>query len=528
MGLRKTIIRPLGVIERIFQVNHDIDNYYNVGFLIRYKVPITFPFHISKFSITTELKNDILNVLYPTLEQVILDHAELAVCFTDLETSNPKFIRLQKIDLSRLIRFEVINDDKDIETLLEKEHSKKFDVEDQTLPLWRIVVGIKSSKKFDPNDPKNWNLIIGLVWHHSVADGRSSLAFYATFNEFLLKELSKNNPSQLKSVITLPKKSKLPFNKTVEQCLCTRPSLFYLIKEGIKEFVLPTTIKMKLTKGCWLGDTPRFSIPINTTKTFLYSIASKDLKSLVKLSKKHHTTITGLFNVSVLFSAYHHFILASNVDDKLSKNAKKLEPYDSINLCTNINLRPYTTPEVPWTQMGLYASENAHVYKYPRPKNDDKYPELDFWKMSAECREQIIKKGIPDSIERIGITKLIPKGKNAFENTLMKKVNDDIMGREFSISVSNLGKFQKVSSGSKRNSFVNKWKTYDLIFTQSADTFSSGLVISIVSYEKRLTFTISVQAGAVDYKKIVGFGKGIVKCLSTVARNDNVTLQDLA
>ena len=38
-----------------------------------------------------------------------------------------------------------MNDDKDIESLLEKEHGERFDVKDQTVPLWRLVVGIRSS-----------------------------------------------------------------------------------------------------------------------------------------------------------------------------------------------------------------------------------------------------------------------------------------------------------------------------------------------------------------------------------------------
>jgi len=104
--------------------------------------------------------------------------------------------------------------------------------------------------------------------------------------------------------------------------------------------------------------------------------------------------------------------------------------------------------------------ENGFVYKYPQ-FNNKKYPELDLWKMSKEYREQIINERIPDSIECIGITKLIPRDKDGFENTVKNKVNDGVMG---STSVSNVGKFQKLSSDSKRNSFVNKWKINDLIF----------------------------------------------------------------
>ena len=94
------------------------------------------------------------------------------------------------------------------------------------------------------------------------------------------------------------------------------------------------------------------------------------------------------------------------------------------------------------------------------------------------------------------------------------------MGRKFSIIVSNLGKYSKIPSNSSDN---NEWKIEDLIFSQSAVSFSTVIAINIISYEDILKFTI---VDAVNHKKVERLGKGIVKCLKFFAKNENVTLQD--
>ncbi|GES77939.1 hypothetical protein RCL_jg29448.t1 [Rhizophagus clarus] len=105
-------------------------------------------------------------ILYPTLEQIILKEQTLAV-----------------------------NDDDDVKQMLEKEHVKKFKVEDNSIPLWRIIVGIMrtSSVLIKEEESNKWNLIISIVRHHSIGEGRSALVSYSSFNEYLLEILSKNN-----------------------------------------------------------------------------------------------------------------------------------------------------------------------------------------------------------------------------------------------------------------------------------------------------------------------------------------------
>jgi hypothetical protein len=531
--IKNNVVRPLGILERFFQIMHDID----VGFIIRYKIPI----NLSSISspISDETKNIILRILYPTLQQTILKEPLLAVSFADLYNSKPLFIRLPEIDLDRIVRFIVVNDDEDIKQLLEEEHAKKFNVEDNTIPLWRIIVGIKkTSSVVKEGVSNNWNLLISIFWHHSIGDGRSALVFYSSFHESLLEILSKNNDSLkdssniLTSKITLPQQSTIP--EPLEQCINLKCSLSFLIKEAFKGFVIPKFLKGKLLKGCWLGDVPTFSLSKNTTRVLLYSITAEELNSLIKQSRQHKTTITSLFNIAVLFSSYHHLIHASNQDNSLSNSAKELAPFDTVKLNTCINLRPYSTPELPWTQAGVYVSESILTYKYPKPNNtttdNDKnnYPELDFWKMSREFKGQL-NEDIPNAIEHLGMTNLLPKDRKGFENLLKKDMNGEFMGRKFSFMVSNIGKFSKISSSNfeGNNNSSNEWKIDDLIFSQSAVTFSSAIIINVISYEYNLTFTITYQTGAVNHEKVVRFGEGIVKCLKFVAQNENVTLQDL-
>src|SRR4051794_19620712 len=230
------VIRPLGNYERLWQVAHDLDYHYNAGLIIRYKIPIDLSLHPSVSStIPDETKNIILRILYPTLEQIILKHSELAVSFADLHTSKPLFIRLSEIDLSKIVRLVVVNDDDNLIQMLEEEHAKKFNVQDNSVPLWRIVVGIKRTSVVKEG-LSDWNLIVSFLFHHALLDGKSALAFYSAFNESLSEILNKNNSLQdsskeLTSKITLPQKSANPFFKSVEQCFNLNCSSAFATKE---------------------------------------------------------------------------------------------------------------------------------------------------------------------------------------------------------------------------------------------------------------------------------------------------------
>lgn len=139
-------VRPLGCMERFFIIVYEMDYYYNVGFTIRYKIPLKLSFQSSTTasSIPDETKNTILRILYPVLERIILKEPSLSVALKDLYSSKPLFIRLPEIDLSRIVRFVIVNDD-EIKQLLEKEHIKRFNLEDSSVPLWRIIIGIKGN-----------------------------------------------------------------------------------------------------------------------------------------------------------------------------------------------------------------------------------------------------------------------------------------------------------------------------------------------------------------------------------------------
>ncbi|CAI2167597.1 1830_t:CDS:1 [Funneliformis geosporum] len=524
------VIRPLGLLERYFQITHDIEHYYNVGLLIRYKVPLKFSLVSTPSTpIPTDTKDAILKILYPTLERMISKQQALAVVFADLYSSKPLFIRLREIDLSRIVRFAVVNDDKDIEKLLEEEHNKKFDVEDQTSPLWRIVVGIKSACN-EREISNDWNLFFGIFWHHTIGDGRSALVMYTSFHESLLEILSEisDYTKEPTTKIKLPKHSTIPLGKPIEECLEFKFTLAQTVKELLKFYLLPTFFVKKQLKGYWLGDNPSFSFTKNNTKTLFYSITAEELNTLLRLSKQHKTTITSIFNIALVFSAYHHLILGSNQDDNnLSKNARELAPFDAIKLATCINLRPYTTPLTPWTQMGVYISGSESIYKYPISKitDDNNYPQLDFWKMCKEFRSDLINNGIPHAINFLGNLNLLPNESQKYKDVLRNKADDRIMGRDCSMMVSSIGKFSELTSG---NPSANEWKVNDLIFCQSSVTMYSAFTINVISFEDKLTFTICYQDGVANHNKVEKFGEGTVKCLKKLVQNENVSLQDLA
>src|ERR1044072_2508827 len=140
------ILRPVSNLERYYIARQNVNFYNNISLTIRYQWdelynlnPVIDPL---TNNITNKAKEFILQILYPSLKKLILDQPSLSVSLKGSKSSQPLFVLLSQINLSNLIKFTVISNEKDLVNVFEQEHDVALDQDDEKKPLWRMIVGI--------------------------------------------------------------------------------------------------------------------------------------------------------------------------------------------------------------------------------------------------------------------------------------------------------------------------------------------------------------------------------------------------
>ncbi|CAG8513837.1 5219_t:CDS:2 [Cetraspora pellucida] len=229
------VIRPLSVIERLYIMRQNVLHNHNLAFVIKfrwdefYKMNSLRNIHISESTkpslypniknLNTESKRLILQILFPTLQTLLAKLPSLSVSIRDAKSSNPLFLQLDEIYLTSLIKFVPISSGSDLEKLIERQHDLKFSIDDETKPLWRIVVGITNFQ--ESTERPEYDFCILFCWHHTIVDEISSLSinsiFVETLNE-IFKRYKKNTSTSLKKIPDSYTHAILPIQRSLQSC----------------------------------------------------------------------------------------------------------------------------------------------------------------------------------------------------------------------------------------------------------------------------------------------------------------------
>ncbi|CAG8491164.1 14903_t:CDS:2 [Racocetra fulgida] len=170
-------------------------------------------------NLNTESKRLILQILYPTLQTLLTKLPSLSVSIRDAKSSNPLFLQLDELYLTSLIKFVPISSESDLEKLIERQHDLKFSIDDETKPLWRIVVGITNLQK--SSERPEYDFCILFCWHHTIVDEISSLSinnlFVETLNE-IFKRYKSNTSTKLKKLPDSYTHAILPIQRSPQSC----------------------------------------------------------------------------------------------------------------------------------------------------------------------------------------------------------------------------------------------------------------------------------------------------------------------
>ncbi|RIA85142.1 hypothetical protein C1645_741806 [Glomus cerebriforme] len=511
------VLRPVGNLERYYITRQNVNFYNNISFAVRYQWdelynlnPIVDPL---TNNIINKAKEFILQILYPSLKKLILEQPSLSISLKETKSSQPLFVLLSQIDISNLIKFIVIsNDEKDLVKVLEKEHDIALDQEDETKPLWRMVVGLYDITNSNENMRMrpDYDICIIFCWHHCIGDGKSAYAIHNTFIKSINSTLQeKNNNSFIKPInsskyiISIPDIHQIC--EPLEKRINVKPTIPHLLKKIFIELLLPSILKKSLLlPDYWAGDIHSKDISDYYTKVQLYSLEKDDFEKLILITKQNQTTIQAVLHTAILFSSFHYL---NNNNDKYMR------------ITSPLTLRPYTIPPISNNDMGNYVSEFIFDYKFP--VNKSIFDNIYFWELCHQYKSQL-KNNISLSIQHIGMLNYLSKDNKSWEEFFKQKMVGLPMGRGYSIELSNWGKYNI-----EKNTNTCNWKIVDMFFSQSAQVVGAAINVNSISYNNKLNISITYQKSVISDKKVKEFSNGIINCLKLISNNKNINLIEL-
>ncbi|CAG8522411.1 1530_t:CDS:1 [Acaulospora morrowiae] len=394
------VIRPVSNLERSKVVLQTASNFSNLGFTVRYKWDELYSLNSNTNSVNTELsKKLVIQVLYPALTNLLQELPNLSVAIRNVKSSRPLFIGLDEVDLSSLVKFVSVSSKDDLEKLFEQEHDLKFNLEDETRPLWRVVVainkyeisggssgngedsGVDVSEKARRPD---YDFCIFFCWCHAIGDEMSAFAIQGTFLKVLKQALHEYNATPKRTTQSyLPSSKVLTKNMAAKMCdpiedlHDLQPSLFTIIKEGCSEFLLPSFLQKQLSGQYWAGDKHLNDTPYYQNRVKMFSLPQRSYEKLVAVIDSNNSSFQSVLNTAVLFSGYQHLLTFGEIRSKKFKNRRRAvaaTANNTLKIMTPISLRKHVTPEIPWSTMGNFAAESVFNYSFPKPE----FPTISF------------------------------------------------------------------------------------------------------------------------------------------------------
>ncbi|CAG8745935.1 13269_t:CDS:2, partial [Racocetra persica] len=283
---------------------------------------------------------NISQILFPALEKVISNTPQLCISIKDAKTPNPQFVLLPEIDFSSVIKFVTINSDKEFINISEKELCTEFDLDDETKPFWRIVVGTNDSTAFESSEMKpNFNLCIMFTCNHVIGDGLSAMAFQATLMEaidevFLQRETCGGSISKSKFLID-------------QSTIIANPLSFKSYESIYQPENNPVKIASPVITGSaasnfWMGDVRPCDLPQDITKVHYLSLTEDEFTPILALAKIHKTTIFAVLNMLAFFSIRE--VVGHALDSQILK------------VRVPFSLRRSVTPQVSLKEFGNFVT----------------------------------------------------------------------------------------------------------------------------------------------------------------------------
>ncbi|KAK3825415.1 MAG: alcohol acetyltransferase [Benniella sp.] len=488
------VARPVDKLERYNVTRSNLNIYHNVLVGNRIHSP-----HLAKYSLSSV--QEWAQLLLDPITQLLEQHPSLGLVVGDHLTAKPMFLYLKSIDLLSLIRVVPIKTALQVDHIIEEEHNLPFDLSDQSIPLWRLVITPTE------DDPSTFYLLY--TFHHVIGDGRSAMAITKQFVEQLNLQQDRfdhRNPSLPGSALQMSITSHKPIPASLESRINCYPSMRTLIYEASRVLFLPGFVKKALEPRYWAGEMDSSLEVPNKTELAYLQFSQEDTSSIIRAAKRRSTTVQSVLYAAAVFAVKLVFMsnasslslspssASSSSDNDKHSNDKQEE---TIVFATPVSLRSLISKPIAPEDQGNYTSEILH--RKIRVRN-----ESSFWTMAHAYRQQVVRatttpSGLRGLLEHVGMLSLLPKQDGAWEKFMANQVKRDQHGRKATIKVSNLGcgwdsSRPRDGQGCQEESTrILGFSVKDAIFSQSSGVTASALTMNVATANGVMTMTTTWQ-----------------------------------
>jgi hypothetical protein len=459
-------------MEKFFIFRNQVKFHNNIEVGATYTVPRS----LLKIPLEDAFKSLIFSALAGTLKSQPI----LGVTIEDEQSMNPKWARLDRIDLRELVK--IIQEESPSASVkwIEACHREPLDRIGE-LPLWRLVIAVQEAA-LTASETRTASFTLAFFCHHAIADGLSAGAFNLTFLDALNHLVDHPSSIAYKPVIEVPKLSLAP---NLELRTPLPVSFLFMLKQIIKNFIYNPDDTLE-----WSGPPIDVNLPrppIPNIRSFL--LPHTTVNRIISRCREEKTTMTALITMltALWMGATYtkHKRFCGKVPFSLRKFSKH-SPRDMGNYVSDAELYFSSETKPARGYISCDASSTA-----PTTENDSK-----LWEGARECKAMIVERSSTTLDQNVGMTRFVSNYRKLFLGWLGTK-------REHAFEISNIG----VLDGGVKVGEENKERaTFDRArFTTALCTYGDPYTIFIATAKNGyMTVSLGWATGVVSEQEGVG------------------------
>ncbi|MCJ1248974.1 hypothetical protein MMC30_006195 [Trapelia coarctata] len=455
MSATSDVLRPVGMLEKLYTARQVLGIYNSVIVTATYTV-------------RSELEaTSLYSIFCATIFGLLYRHPSLCCYFEGADTLEPKFRRLDTIQVKDVLQLLDLEKRESLAQKLQEFHDQQWPIERK--PLWKLVVMREPQIASDTSIGSK--LHIAFIYHHVIGDGLSGTAFHMS----LLRELEDIEQTS-QDLQEAPKAIDTPVSTSliepIEKLTVLPLSWLFLIKQVVQEYAPRWLIGAP--SPLWAG------LPIQTldkcpfrSRVRIVTIQADGVESLLEEGKKHSVTLTSLLTAA----------LVSALADALPGAPRFL------------GMTPYTLRRVTGTSMdnmvnqtsSFETSYQANFLNRIRKASNAKERVESLWNTAGYFHAQM-----QDELARCPLDNLVGLLPYVFDHIkyYQKKIGK---AREATWELSNLGVFRTT-----QESLPGSWRLENMTFTQGAQPVGPAFAVNCVSVQGGpLTIAITWQDSVV-------------------------------
>jgi hypothetical protein len=459
-------------MEKFFIFRNQLKFYNNIEVGATYTVP--------RSLLKIPLEDAFKSLIYSALAETLKSQPILGVTIEDEQSMNPKWTRLDRIDLRELVK--IIQEESPSASVkwIEAGHREPLDRIGE-LPLWRVVITVQEAA-LTASETRTVSFTMAFFCHHAIADGLSAGAFNLTFLDALNHLIDHASSIAYTPAIEVPKLSLVP---NIELRTPLPLSFLFTLKQIIKNYIYNHDDPLE-----WSGPPIDVNLPrppIPNIRSF--SLPHTTVSRLISRCREEKTTMTALITMltALWMGATYpkHKRFCGKVPFSLRKFSKH-SPRDMGNYTSEAEL--YFSSETKPARGYIFCNTSSTKLT---TENDPK-----LWEGARECKAKIVKQSSTILNLKIGMTRFVSNYRKLFLGWLGTK-------REHSFELSNIG----VLDGGVKVGEENKERaTFDRArFSTALCTYGDPYTIFVATAKNGyMTVSLGWATGVVSGQEAVG------------------------